>query len=86
MDRNVCLCVYSCIVYLKHGINKSIGRNCNAPSARQLYIQELMKYIPVDSYGKCLHNKDVPEGFPGRYNSSDLSYLSDLIKDYKVVS
>jgi hypothetical protein len=59
--------------------------NCKAPSGRHHYIQELMKHIPVDSYGKCLHNKDVPKNFPGRYSSNDLSYLSTLIKDYKVV-
>jgi hypothetical protein len=59
--------------------------NCKAPSGRHHYIQELMKYIPVDSYGKCLHNKDVPKNFPGRFSSNDLSYLSTLIKDYKVL-
>ena len=28
---------------------------------RNDYVEELMKYIPVDSYGKCLHNRDLPE-------------------------
>lgn len=35
--------------------------NCdvyNAP-ARTAYLEELMKYIPIDNYGKCLHNKDT---------------------------
>lgn len=28
---------------------------------RNDYVEELMKFIPVDSYGKCLHNRDLPE-------------------------
>lgn len=34
--------------------------DCNTPSDRDLYIKELMKFIPIDSYGTCLHNKDLP--------------------------
>lgn len=43
------------IIYVQTG--------CNTPSDRDIYIQELMKYIPIDSYGKCLHNKDLPEQY-----------------------
>ena len=32
----------------------------NVPSDRDSYVQELMKHIAVDSYGKCLHNKNLP--------------------------
>ena len=35
--------------------------DCNPPSDRDTFVQELMKYVKVDSYGKCLHNKDLPE-------------------------
>jgi hypothetical protein len=38
-----------------------IQSDCNTPSDRDIYIKELMKYIPIDSYGGCLHNKDLPE-------------------------
>ncbi|KAG0169275.1 hypothetical protein DFQ30_003810 [Apophysomyces sp. BC1015] len=38
-----------------------IARNCQASSARQLYVQELMKYVNVDSYGTCLNNKPFPD-------------------------
>ena len=38
-----------------------IQSSCNPPSDRDSYIQELMKYIRIDSYGKCLHNKDLPK-------------------------
>ena len=34
--------------------------DCNPPSDRDTYVQELMKYVKVDSYGRCLHNKDLP--------------------------
>lgn len=26
------------------------------------YVAELMKYVSVDSFGKCFHNKDIPDG------------------------
>ncbi|XP_067103714.1 alpha-(1,3)-fucosyltransferase 11 [Osmerus mordax] len=35
--------------------------HCDVPSDRDRYVQELMKYIKVDSYGKCLNNKALPE-------------------------
>ena len=34
--------------------------DCNPPSDRDSYVRELMKYVSVDSYGKCLHNRDLP--------------------------
>lgn len=34
--------------------------HCDVPSDRDRYVQELMKYIQVDSYGKCLNNKALP--------------------------
>ena len=32
--------------------------NCGARSKRHELVKQLMKYMQVDSYGKCLHNKD----------------------------
>ncbi|XP_077465325.1 GDP-fucose protein O-fucosyltransferase 4 [Stigmatopora argus] len=34
--------------------------HCDVPSDRDRYVRELMKYIQVDSYGKCLNNKALP--------------------------
>ncbi|XP_030066258.1 GDP-fucose protein O-fucosyltransferase 4 isoform X1 [Microcaecilia unicolor] len=34
--------------------------HCDVPSDRDRYVQELMKYIQVDSYGKCLNNQKLP--------------------------
>ena len=38
-----------------------IQTDCVTPSDRDIYESALMKHIKVDSYGKCLHNKDLPE-------------------------
>ncbi|KAI7852385.1 hypothetical protein BDC45DRAFT_545898 [Circinella umbellata] len=39
-----------------------IARNCDATSGRQHYVEQLMKYIDIDSYGDCLRNQKFPEG------------------------
>ena len=36
----------------------------NCERVRTEYLRQLMKYVPVDSYGDCLHNKD---GLTARY-------------------
>lgn len=36
---------------------------CDTMSGRDDYVAELMKYIKVDSYGKCLNNKVMPTGW-----------------------
>lgn len=40
---------------------------CDTSSGRNEYIKELMKYIDVDSYGGCLHNKDLPHELTDDY-------------------
>ncbi|XP_055731424.1 alpha-(1,3)-fucosyltransferase 10 [Salvelinus fontinalis] len=37
-----------------------VQSDCDPPSDRDAYVRELMKHIRVDSYGQCLHNKDLP--------------------------
>ena len=39
-----------------------IQSDCTTPSDRDIYVKALMQHIKIDSYGKCLHNKDLPEG------------------------
>lgn len=41
-----------------------ISSNCNGGGAvaRTAYVEELMQYIQVDSFGLCLHNANLPEG------------------------
>ena len=38
-----------------------VQSSCDAPSHRDLFVEELGKYIKIDSYGKCLNNKTLPK-------------------------
>jgi alpha-1,3-fucosyltransferase 10 len=38
-----------------------IHSDCSTPLERDAYATELMKYIPIDSYGKCIQNRHLPE-------------------------
>uniref|UniRef100_A0A8C5LZE7 GDP-fucose protein O-fucosyltransferase n=1 Tax=Leptobrachium leishanense TaxID=445787 RepID=A0A8C5LZE7_9ANUR len=38
-----------------------VQSDCDPPSDRDTFVEELMKYVAVDSYGECLHNRDLPE-------------------------
>ena len=57
---------------------------CSNPAARDAYVRNLMKYIDVDSYGRCLHNKDLPKKYtnPLTFNSET---ILDLVGRYKFV-
>ena len=43
------------------GIANYVQSDCNVPSDRDAYVKQLMGYLDIDSYGACLHNKDLPE-------------------------
>ncbi|CAG8484230.1 8528_t:CDS:2 [Paraglomus occultum] len=54
-----------------------IGSNCDARNGRHFYIKELMKHIPVASYGSCLNNKpSVPRDQTVDYISRHPFYLA----------
>lgn len=46
----------------KSGFASYIYSNCDTPSKRDAYTRELMKYVQVDSFGRCLRNKEWPSG------------------------
>jgi hypothetical protein len=50
-----------------------IAKNCRATNGREKYIEQLMKYVDVHSYGDCLNNMPFP---PDKSRS-------DLIAEYK---
>ncbi|KAI8092401.1 uncharacterized protein B0P05DRAFT_526114 [Gilbertella persicaria] len=50
-----------------------IARNCHATNGREKYIEKLMEYVDVHSYGSCLNNKPFPD------NKSRM----DLLGEYK---
>ncbi|XP_034474398.1 alpha-(1,3)-fucosyltransferase B [Drosophila innubila] len=41
--------------------------DCNTMSGREDYVRELMKHMKVDSYGGCLHNRDLPDSLQKDY-------------------
>ena len=55
---------------------------CSAPSDRDTYVSELMKHIDVDSYGACLHNKNLPEQYESPM-TMDEDGFHDIIAKYK---
>ena len=54
--------------------------NSNCESVRTEYQKELMKYVGIDSYGSCLHNKD---GLKKIYSKNFHKANADLQKEYK---
>ena len=66
------------------GLVMYLHSDCGTPSDRDSYVNELMKYVKVDSYGKCLHNKDFPEGhLRDPLTGMDSEDLIDIISQYK---
>lgn len=76
--KNVLLKEIAPILYLQS--------DCETSTERDSYVIELMKYTKVDSYGKCLKNKDLPQKFKEDYlnNLNEESFLH-FIARYKFV-
>ena len=55
---------------------------CSCPSDRDAYVAELMKYIQVDSYGACLHNRDLPEEYKNPLTMDEEGF-HQIIAKYK---
>ena len=36
-----------------------ICSNCNAFNGREIFVKKLMNYLKVDSFGRCMMNKDI---------------------------
>ncbi|XP_048457483.1 alpha-(1,3)-fucosyltransferase 10 isoform X1 [Rhincodon typus] len=61
-----------------------VQSDCDPPSDRDSYVRELMKYIPVDSYGACLHNKDLPSHLKDPTTMDD-DGLYKILAQYKFI-
>nr|Q6NTZ6.2 RecName: Full=Alpha-(1,3)-fucosyltransferase 10; AltName: Full=Fucosyltransferase X; Short=Fuc-TX; Short=FucT-X; AltName: Full=Galactoside 3-L-fucosyltransferase 10; Short=Fucosyltransferase 10 [Xenopus laevis] len=61
-----------------------VQSDCDPPSDRDTYVQELMKYIAVDSYGECLHNKDLPQQV-NNPSFMDDSQFHHILGQYKFI-
>ncbi|XP_030377024.1 alpha-(1,3)-fucosyltransferase B [Scaptodrosophila lebanonensis] len=58
--------------------------DCDTMTGREDYVLELMKHIRVDSYGACLHNRDLPESLQHDYlNNLYSAPLLRFISSYK---
>ncbi|XP_049884471.1 alpha-(1,3)-fucosyltransferase B-like [Pectinophora gossypiella] len=58
--------------------------DCDTATERDDYVKNLMEFIPVDSYGVCLRNKELPFGGVYKYSESDganRNYLNNLFDD-----
>ncbi|XP_026324974.1 alpha-(1,3)-fucosyltransferase 10-like [Hyposmocoma kahamanoa] len=51
-----------------------IQTSCVAPTERDEYVKELMKYQRIDSYGACLNNKPIPN----HLKEINSNYLNNL--------
>lgn len=59
---------------------------CDTMSGRNEYIQELMKFIEIDSYGKCLNNKNLPETLSNDYlQTIESDELYKFLAPYKFI-
>ena len=67
------------------GLVMYLHSDCNVPSDRDSYAAELMKYVKLDSYGTCLHNKDLPEHLRDPVDGMESPDLVRIISQYKFV-
>ena len=49
---------------------------------RTNYYKELMKYIPIDSYGKCFHNVDVEKT---RFSDNFIEIVGNTLQSYRMM-
>lgn len=61
------------VVYLASG--------CDNPLERDRYVRQLQRFIAVDSYGACLHNRDLPSGVDA-FEGRDPPELDTLLSRY----
>ena len=67
-------------VPFKEKSNAVFAAFSNCEKVRTAYLGDLMKFIAVDSYGACLHNKD---GLPRRYGRDFKQKKNEMAKYYK---
>ncbi|XP_053150424.1 alpha-(1,3)-fucosyltransferase 10 isoform X2 [Hemicordylus capensis] len=61
-----------------------IQSDCDPPSDRDSFVKELMAHVEVDSYGACLHNRDLPEHLRNPA-SMDSDNFYKILAQYKFV-
>ncbi|XP_063309350.1 alpha-(1,3)-fucosyltransferase 10 [Pelobates fuscus] len=61
-----------------------VQSDCDPPSDRDSYVGELMKFIAVDSYGDCLHNRDLPDQVNNPSSMDDAQFYR-ILAQYKFI-
>ncbi|XP_064164082.1 alpha-(1,3)-fucosyltransferase 10 isoform X2 [Anguilla rostrata] len=61
-----------------------VQSDCDPPSDRDAYIRELMRHIRVDSYGACLHNRDLPAPLRDSAAMDEPGFLG-ILAQYKFI-
>ncbi|KAI1905339.1 hypothetical protein AGOR_G00015090 [Albula goreensis] len=61
-----------------------VQSDCDPPSDRDAFIRELMRHIQVDSYGACLHNRDLPAPLQDSTAMDEQAFLH-ILAQYKFV-
>ncbi|XP_025933968.1 alpha-(1,3)-fucosyltransferase 10 isoform X2 [Apteryx rowi] len=61
-----------------------VQSDCNPPSDRDSYVRELMCHIEVDSYGECLHNRDLPQHLRNPAAMDDGNFYK-ILAQYKFI-
>ncbi|XP_028830768.1 GDP-fucose protein O-fucosyltransferase 3 isoform X2 [Denticeps clupeoides] len=61
-----------------------VQSDCDPPSDRDAYVAELMRHIHVDSYGRCLHNRDLP-GHLRESSAMDEQDFLRILAQYKFI-
>lgn len=60
-----------------------VQSDCNTPVERDAFVSELMNHINIDSYGKCIHNKDLPTELADAMEAMDDKAFWRLLANYK---
>lgn len=60
-----------------------VQSDCDTPLDRDKYVQKLMEYIPIDSYGTCLHNKELPAKLTNPMESFNSEDFLHFVAQYK---
>ncbi|KAJ8286730.1 hypothetical protein GJAV_G00042650 [Gymnothorax javanicus] len=61
-----------------------VQSDCDPPSDRDTYVRELMRHIRVDSYGACLHNRDLPASLQDSTSMDDPGFHK-ILAQYKFI-
>ncbi|GFG40480.1 hypothetical protein Cfor_06492 [Coptotermes formosanus] len=60
-----------------------VHSDCSTPLERDAYATELMKYIRIDSYGKCIQNRNLPEHLADAMESMGSDEFLHFVARYK---